>query len=122
MNMPVVIKAGSPQKQGVKPSAPDYSKHLVAKTPVGVTVVEKIVNKQVVAKGEVAESVGPPVSGDCRVRVAGAQKISDGNYGSTLIHVEVEIPATVSGLDHAYDFATDWVSEKLNAAVTALKG
>lgn len=53
----------------------------------------------------------------CEITVVGGRTINTGNYNSVKISVALKIPAEKDNLDSAYDFATNWVSKKLNEAV-----
>ncbi|KVR21630.1 hypothetical protein WK13_34395 [Burkholderia ubonensis] len=58
----------------------------------------------------------------CTITVGGGQTIPDGNYGSVKIHVSLALPCHRDHLNEGYEFATDWVSEKIQEAVAMAKG
>jgi hypothetical protein len=66
-------------------------------------------------------AVGPAMitslESGCEITVVGGRTINTGNYNSVKISVALKIPAEKDNLDSAYDFATNWVSKKLNEAV-----
>lgn len=108
----------------VKPGAVgQYTKHLVAPPPVvaakveGVVASEKSVNGKIEHKGEQHIPVQPVVIGDCRVRVEGGRKLSDGNYGSFTVHVALEMPCSKDSLIDTFEYASDWVSARLEEAL-----
>jgi hypothetical protein len=54
--------------------------------------------------------------------VSGGRTISDGNYGSYRFDVGVTVPCDPENLNAAYDFGTEWVSEKIEATLKEAKG
>lgn len=53
------------------------------------------------------------------IRVSGGRTLNLGNYESARIDVGIEVPTTKVLLDDAYEFASDWVSEKIEEAVAS---
>jgi hypothetical protein len=61
------------------------------------------------------------------VNVAGSRKFQLENYGgnkyeSVELHVSLTIPCTKETIDDAYEFASTWVSDKIEAVEKKLKG
>lgn len=57
-----------------------------------------------------------------QITVEGSRTLNLGNFESVRIGVILTVPTTMDALNEAYEFATDWVSEKLEQAVQAAKG
>jgi hypothetical protein len=55
------------------------------------------------------------------INVAGKMTVNLGNYESAQIHCSLTVPATKETLDEQYEFASNWVSDKINTAVKEAK-
>lgn len=58
----------------------------------------------------------------CKVRVGGGTTIQTVPYENVRIDVHLEVPCEKSDIDSTYEFASDWVSEKIAAAIKQVKG
>lgn len=58
----------------------------------------------------------------CMVMAGGSHTVNLGNYESAKVSVSVTIPCVKDDLDATYEFATNWVSEKIGEAVQQAKG
>lgn len=54
--------------------------------------------------------------------VSGGRTINTGNYESVKITVSLNMPCAPTDLDATYEFATNWVGDKLNEAIKGVKG
>jgi hypothetical protein len=107
---------------------PSYAEHLGAASATkygqaqAVIDTEKKTSGQTVQEGSESELVHPGLETDGhKLYVSGSRTINLGNYESVKISVGLEVPTTKAGLSDMYEFATDWVSERLQAAVHQLK-
>jgi len=122
----MALKMGS----SVKPnSGVSYAAHLQqpvhhAKPIVGMASTEKTVGGQPLPGGiNESETVHPGVLTDgMSITVEGGRTLNLGNYESARIGVTVTVPCDKDTLNDAYDFATEWVSQKITEAVTLVKG
>ena len=119
--MALNIKGGPPPiKTGVS-----YTQHLgKAKPIVGMTSTEHSIAGKPVAGG-VAESktLNPGVFTEgMSIMVGGGRTLNLGNYESARVDVHITVPCEKNSLDAAYDFATTWVSERIEEAVKLAKG
>ena len=115
----------------------DYLKHMEAVPSSG----GELATKPLVGYQSVDKSVkGVPVSGSSAgetqalhsgvftkhptmsITVEGGRTLNLGNYESAKLAVTVTVPCEPSTLEEAYDWATEWVSGKLEAAVKDAKG
>lgn len=123
---------------GVKKAATagiDYSEHLgtppappiMAKPITGMVTTTKVHKK---AQDEhvpaVSETIHKGIFQDkpsaMAITVEGGRTMNLGNYESAKLGVTITVPCEPHTLNEAYDFATDWISQKLNEAVKAAKG
>jgi hypothetical protein len=95
----------------VKASLPVGTVHVQTKAS-GVVVHEKETEHTVAHNGLVSS-----LESGCEITVVGGRTINTGNFNSVKISVGLKVPAEKDNLDAAYDFATNWVSKKLNEAV-----
>lgn len=113
---------------GEKPnSGVSYAKHLqpsVAKPIVGMATTQKTSGGEPLPGGiEESETVHPGVFTDgMSITVEGGRTINLGNYESAKIGVSITVPCDKDTLNDAYDFGTEWVSSKINEAITMVKG
>jgi hypothetical protein len=93
---------------------------------VSQTIGEVSVESPIVSKGttHVLHQGTMNKPGSAQLRVEGGRTINLGNYESARIGITVSVSCeqTVEGLEGAYDFATSWVSEKMEQAVKEVKG
>jgi hypothetical protein len=124
-DMPVNIKKKS-----------EFSDHLGA-GPTG-TMVGKPVNATVNVQKKMAAESAPHVDQTTQekvmdsallpphllanVHVSGTTTINLGNYESAKITVGVTFPCHKDDITNAYEFASDWVSDKIAAATKDIKG
>jgi hypothetical protein len=117
---------------GVQIKKPNpYDKHLVSTPVTGTTTVTKSkslgggVKEESLVKSDV-ETVnkGLGVAKDQlhMIEVGGGQTINLGNYESARIDVRITVPCTKDDLEAAYEWASDWVSAKIQEAVSSAKG
>lgn len=103
-----------------------YDQHLSTPVKASTNVTLKHgKHEEVLLKAEeetLNKGVIIPASQMLRVTVEGGATINLGNYESARIGVIVEIPTTKDDLDSAYQWATDWISEKIDKAVKEAKG
>lgn len=57
-----------------------------------------------------------------RIGVEGSRTLNLGNFESAKIGVTLTMPCTKETLGDAYDWATNWVSDRLEEAVKSAKG
>jgi hypothetical protein len=58
----------------------------------------------------------------CTITVGGGQTIPDNAYGNVKIHVSLSFPCHKDELNEGYEFASNWVSEKIQEAIGSVKG
>lgn len=123
--MGVVFTNGKPA------SASKYDQHLESNPIVGTTSKTKVKNlggglkeetlesseQEVLSKGQII-----PPHKLCRLEVGGGQTIQTVPYESVRLDVRLTVPCTHDDLESAYEFASDWVSNKIMEAVNAAKG
>jgi hypothetical protein len=129
MNLCPVIPA-KPEKPL---AGPDYSEHLgkpktvMAKPVVGLVTVEKK------KKGEVTDQVPTETVVEhpglmfgnnplMEIVVEGGRTMNLGNYESAKVGITIKVPCDPDQLQQAYEFATDWISKKLEEALKDAKG
>lgn len=116
-------------KMGVKPpKGVDYQSHLTekplqAKPVTGMVSTSKSVGKEVVAESQAeTQTLHPAVfTNGMAITVEGGRTINLGNYESARVAVTITVPCDKASLDDAYQFATNWVSEKIEEAVKTAK-
>lgn len=124
--MTVVIKK-DPAKEGQS----KYASHLgaqsaplaVTKPSGSVTITGTTLPKNVPA------SQNPEVAGwmatdgpSAMLKVGGGKTLNLGDFNSVKVYIEVSLPCSPQALNEAYDFGTNWVSEKLEEAEQAIQG
>lgn len=125
--MAVVIKSGA--------SAPasKYAQHLQTmnvQKPVGTTTVELTgPSAQEMHPSSVVSKTTHDVAGWMAtegpvavVKVGGGHTLNMGDYNSVKLYVEVALPVAPASLMEGYEFATDWVSSRLQEAIQQVKG
>ncbi len=131
--------ANKSQKVQGKPKVNDYTSHLGEQ---GAKPTKKLMGKQGGAglqivkkdnktKDEVvlADEQFPMESKQlipndqlAMITVGGSQTINTGNYESVKITVNLTIPSGIHDLEDGYEFASSWVSKKMEEAVNGFKG
>ena len=110
----------------------EFSAHLgtsevVSKPVIGQTQVLKVDSK---AKTEhvikdkqetLHKGVMMPAEKMCVVMAGGSQTVNLGNYESAKISVSLSVPCAKEDINETYEFATQWVSEKITEAVKDAK-
>jgi hypothetical protein len=56
------------------------------------------------------------------ITVEGSRTLNLGNYESARIGVNITVPCEPTTLNDAYEYATNWVSEKITEAEKSIKG
>lgn len=72
---------------------------------------------------ETVEKVGDPKLYDqpvCHVRVGGSITRNLGDFNSAKLEVHLEVPCLPNEIDGVYDYATEWVSTRIQAAEESL--
>lgn len=113
--------------KGDKPDAPttgvNYGEHLYTKPVTGMVSTSKSVSGQEIA-GSLAETqqLHPGVfTNGMSITVEGGRVMNLGNYETARIGVSITVPCSKESLDDAYQYATSWVSEKIEEAVKLAK-
>ena len=116
--MALKMKGGGGSKK------PDYSAHLKTKPITGIKSSSKSVKGETIAESTSAtETLHPGVfTNGMSITVEGGRVINLGNYETARVGVTITVPCEKGSLDEAYQFATNWVSEKINEAVKDAKG
>jgi hypothetical protein len=109
------------------PQPPDYSPHLQAQPVVSMTTVEKSIKGEPVTMGSGSETITqhPGVftqQPGMSISIEGGRTINLGNYESAKIGVTITVPCDANSLADAYEWSTDWVSAKIEAAMKDAKG
>jgi len=122
----MALKINTPTKPTNKP---DYSKHLEAQsTPIVGMVSKEKKSADVQGTGPVSETqtIHPGIftekADGMRITVEGGRTINLGNYESARIGVTITVPCDPASLNDAYNWATDWVSERIEEALKDVKG
>ena len=99
------------------------SSKMEAKPVVGMVSAQHKNGKMLLDKQEtVHKGVMVPTEQMCQVHVGGSHTVNLGNYESAKISVGITVPCTKEDINDTYDFATNWVSEKITEAVKDVKG
>lgn len=112
--------------KGIPKQVNPYTQYLISDPITGTTTVtksgkgkeEELVysNQETLNKGQIVESL-------YKLEVGGGQTINIGNYESVRIDCRLTVPVgSKEELNDAYNWATDWVSEKLMQAIKDAKG
>jgi hypothetical protein len=104
----------------------EFSAHLgemKAQVVVGTVSAQHKNGKMLVDKQEtVHKGVMVPAEKMCQVHVGGSHTVNLGNYESAKISVGITVPCVKEDINDTYDFATNWVSDKITEAVKDVKG
>lgn len=131
--MPLEIKSKSVSSLPIKnPSLPikkkeigvSYGEHLTAKPIIAHTTHEtKIKGIEMPSGGTESETLHPGVFGTgLSITVDGGRTLNLGNFESSRIGVSITVPCAPENLEEAYDWATTWISDKINTATSEAKG
>lgn len=115
--MPIQIKHKGPSK----PSQNVYDQHMTAIAPTGVVTVQKTNSPFLEKTVPVANPQVIPESELYKISVQGSQTVNLGNYESVKVGVVLTVPCTKNDMETTYQFACDWVSEKIAEAVKQAK-
>lgn len=101
----------------------DYSAHLQTKPVTGIQSSSKSQSGEVIAEslGETLTLNEGVFTDGTLLTVEGGRVINLGNYETARIGVSLTVPCTKETLDEAYQYATGWVSEKIDEAVNSAK-
>ena len=122
---------GAPSEELVKKmikTGVDYQQHLkeqmLETQPVtGMVSTSKSVSGEEIA-GSLSETQTLNVgvfSDGMSIRVEGGRVMNLGNYETARVGVTITVPCTKDTLEEAYQYATEWVSNKINEAVGMAK-
>ena len=111
----------------VKAALHSSEPNLPHKEVVGKTNLQKKVSGEVVHSGQTTETVLKAVASGpnyAKVGCSGGRTMQPAPFESVKIDVWIEVPCPndSESINQAYDFASDWVSEKLQEAEAAFKG
>jgi hypothetical protein len=110
---------GAPKTTLVTKPAKAQVQVMKVSTKKGGEKAEQLVmeKEEVVHKG-----ITIPKDDLCVITVEGGHTANLGNYESARIGVSLQVPCSKSELDVTYEFATEWVSAKMQEAIAAVKG
>lgn len=104
----------------------EYDKHLgEAKASTTVDTAHKgqqqtsATNNETVKTGETGTVNAANL---LRLRVEGGQTFNLGDYNSAKVGVSIEVPTTFKALEKAYEFASNWVSGKIEEVAKSITG
>lgn len=107
----------------------DYTEHLgfaaqKSKPVTGIVTKEQTVSGKTIAGGTSETSTLHPgvFTNGMSITVEGGRTLNLGNYESARIGVHITVPCDNDSLNEAYEYATNWVSEKIDEAVKIAKG
>ena len=107
------------------PKENPFDAHLTSKPIKGTSSTYKKASgiEKLVAQVEetVSKGVVIPKEDVIMLTVEGGATINLGNYESARIGVHVQLPTTKETMNESYEWATDWISEKVNAAIKEAK-
>lgn len=119
---------GIKMKDSVKPQASVYDVHLnpaeshteIKKivTHKGGEKQEQLLSQDDTVVNEAVQTTGHP----CHVRVGGGQTISTAPYESVRIEISLSVPCEKEQIEETFEFASDWVSQKMMEATKSVKG
>lgn len=112
----MALKMGTPApKTGV-----DYSSHLGTAKPIvsNESVVKKHAGEPEPQAITTSKTEHPGVFTDGHtITVEASRTINLGDFNSARMGVTLTVPTTKDSLNEAYEWATDWVSNRIEAAV-----
>jgi hypothetical protein len=129
----MALKMQSPPQAKSETNGTNYQEHLSAKQIVGNVlavketkdpVTKQVVSQQILTNEQILLNPGVLVSKPHHLSlwVSGGRTISDGNFGSYRFDVGLTVPTDPENLSQAYEFGTEWVSEKIEATIKEAKG
>lgn len=101
----------------------DYGEHLGTKPITAHTSTMKTVKGKEQPSGmSETETVHPGVfTSGMTITVEGGRTINLGNFESARVGVTITVPCDQAGLNDAYEWATNWVSERIDEAMKEAK-
>lgn len=111
----------------------DYADHLgqadqnlkaptaMAKIETQKTYMGKPMGEVIQEEEKLHEGVIIPAHRLCTLHVSGQHTVNLGNYESAKIMVGLTMPADVDDIDEAYEFATSWVSDRIEKELDTTK-
>ena len=121
-----LTKVQMPKDSPLKGNPQKFPHYLQSKQIVGnsVTTHKKEGNEVIANQSEEVLHPGFVVSPEdqCFVTSEGSHTINLGNYESAKIVVGLRVFCGKDDINAAYEFATDWISEKIKAEVKKIKG
>lgn len=113
-----VYTVGNPDTQNQS----EFDKHLKVKNADAYSHAEQGSNKNgFKTMVNQAETVAKAVSGTMEVSFDAGQTINLGDFNSLRVQVGIRVPCDKATLEETYEWATDWVSEKIKKIVTEAK-
>lgn len=101
----------------------DYQQHLHSKPVTGMVSTSKAQSGQPVAESlSETQTLHPGVfTNGMSITVEGGRVMNLGNYETARIGVSITVPCSKDTLDDAYQYATAWVSERIEEAIKDAK-
>jgi hypothetical protein len=101
----------------------DYGKHLTAKPVVAhVSTSKAVKGAEVASSVEESKTLHKGVFTDgTLITVEGSRTLNLGNYESARVGVTLTVPCTKDTVDDAYEYATNWITGKIEEAVALAK-
>lgn len=100
-----------------------YQQHLQSKPVTGMVSTSKAVQgKEIATSLSETETLHPGVfSNGMSITVEGGRVMNLGNFETARVGVSITVPCSKDSLEEAYEYATTWVSEKIEEAVKSAK-
>ncbi len=101
----------------------DYGVHLQTKPVAGMVTIQKSVGGKEIPGGvSETQTLSQGVFGTgMSITVEGGRTLNLGNFESARVGVTITVPCDQGTLEEAYDYATTWVSGKIEEAVKDAK-
>lgn len=114
--------------KGDKPPATKsnpYDEHLKSTPVMGTTQIDTKALKEDWVEGEMKQEtinkgVIIPASERCEITFEGGRTINLGKFNSARISCSIRVPCHKNDLEATYEFASDWVSNKIMAATEGM--
>lgn len=129
--MPVTVKGPKGVKPTVSaqiaapaaPKEPDFTAHLGGKQVSGYQSTTMKAGKEVMGEETKELPVGQTLVAEpmALVTVEGRRTINLGNFNSVQIAVGLHWPCSKDDLAAGYEFASDWVSQRINEAIDGIQ-
>lgn len=118
VGMALTVKNGVAKKTGM-----DYGKHLETKPVTGIVSTSKsVAGKEIASSASESKTLHPGVfTNGMSITVEGGRVMNLGNYETARVGVSITVPCDKESLEDAYNYATQWVSEKIEEAVKMAK-